>query len=204
MSEMSEEGPKEVAAELHELVTGMVRLLVLDRQGMSLTTTAVLDRLEREGPIRLTVLAAAEGVTQPSMTALVQRLEAQDLASRVADPEDGRVRLVTVTDAGRERLAQRRRAGDARVADLLATLPEQDVRALAETMHTVMPIVRRMLGTAPRLGAKGDGSASRPSGPHPSASRSAGGTCPAAPTREPGPALPPYRMDRVSGEGGEV
>ncbi|WP_329203594.1 MarR family winged helix-turn-helix transcriptional regulator [Streptomyces sp. NBC_01435] len=160
MNDMSEEGPAEVAAALHELVTGMVRLLVLDRQGMSLTTAAVLDRLEREGPIRLTGLAAAEGVTQPSMTALVQRLEAQDLASRVADPEDGRVRLVTVTDAGRERLAQRRRAGDARVADLLATLPEQDVRALAETMHTVMPIVRRMLGTAPRLEAMGDGSAS--------------------------------------------
>ncbi|MEU9463768.1 MarR family winged helix-turn-helix transcriptional regulator [Streptomyces sp. NPDC058322] len=160
MDEVSEEGPTKVAAALHELVTGMVRLLVLDRQGMSLTTAAVLDRLKREGPIRLTGLAAAEGVTQPSMTALVQRLEAQDLASRVADPEDGRVRLVTVTDAGRERLAQRRRAGDARVAGLLATLPEQDVRALAEAMHTVMPIVRRMLGTAPRLAAKGGGSAS--------------------------------------------
>ncbi|MFJ2271606.1 MarR family winged helix-turn-helix transcriptional regulator [Streptomyces sp. NPDC087849] len=160
MDETLEEGPRRVAAALHELVTGMVRLLLLNRQGMSLTTAAVLDRLERESPIRLTVLAAAEGVTQPSMTVLVQRLEAQGVASRVADPEDGRVRLVAITDAGRELLAQRRRAGDARVAGLLAALPEQDVQALGEAMRTVMPIVRRMLGTAPRLGAKTGGPAS--------------------------------------------
>ncbi|MFF2958993.1 MarR family winged helix-turn-helix transcriptional regulator [Streptomyces sp. NPDC057963] len=160
MDETLEEGPTKVAAALHELVTGMVRLLLLNRQGMSLTTAAVLDRLERESPIRLTVLAAAEGVTQPSMTVLVQRLEAQGVASRVADPGDGRVRLVAITDTGRELLAQRRRAGDAQVAGLLAALPEQDVQALGEAMRTVTPIVRRMLGTAPRLGAKAGGPAS--------------------------------------------
>ncbi|MDH6129486.1 MarR family winged helix-turn-helix transcriptional regulator [Kitasatospora sp. GP82] len=150
MDETPEEGPQEVAAALDELVTGMATDFLSDWRGMSLTTAATLARLEREGPIRLTVLAAAEGVTQPSMTVLVQRLEAQGLASRVGDPQDGRVRLVAITDAGRELLAERRRARDTRVAGLLAALPEQDVRALSEAMHTALPIVRRMLRETPR------------------------------------------------------
>ncbi|MEU9207142.1 MarR family winged helix-turn-helix transcriptional regulator [Streptomyces sp. NPDC048415] len=160
MDETPEEGPQEVAAALHELVTGMVWHLLSSWQGMSLTTAATLGRLEREGPIRMTALAAAEGIAQPSMTVLVQRLEAQGLASRVSDPEDGRVRLVALTDAGRELLAERRRAGDARMAGLLAALPEQDVRALDEAMHTALPIVRRMLQEAPRPHTTDGGSAS--------------------------------------------
>ncbi|MEV7852662.1 MarR family winged helix-turn-helix transcriptional regulator [Streptomyces sp. NPDC088183] len=160
MDETSEEGPQEVAAALHELVTGMVWQLSSSWQGMSLTTAATLSRLEREGPIRLTVLAAAEGLAQPSMTVLVQRLEAQGLASRVADPQDGRVRLVGITEAGRELLAERRRAGDARVAGLLAALPEQDVRALSEAMHTALPVVRRALREAPQLRTTRGGTAS--------------------------------------------
>ncbi|MFD5189237.1 MarR family winged helix-turn-helix transcriptional regulator [Streptomyces sp. NPDC058357] len=160
MDETSEEGPQKVAAALHELVTGMVWQLSSSWQGMSLTTAATLGRLEREGPIRLTVLAAAEGLAQPSMTVLVQRLEAQGLASRVADPQDGRVRLVGITDAGRALLAERRRAGDARVAGLLAALPEQDVKALSEAMHTALPIVRRALREAPQLRTTRGGTAS--------------------------------------------
>ncbi|WP_405883776.1 MarR family transcriptional regulator [Streptomyces sp. NBC_01136] len=117
---------------------------------MSLTTAAALSRLEQEGPIRLTALAAAEGIAQPSMTALVHRLEDQGLATRVGHPEDGRVRLVAITGAGRELMAERRRAQGARVADMLAALPEQDVRALGEAMRTALPIVRRMIQAAPQ------------------------------------------------------
>jgi DNA-binding MarR family transcriptional regulator len=150
MGETPEEGHQEVAAALNELATGMVRHLLSERQSMSLTTAAALSRLEQEGPIRLTALAAAEGIAQPSMTALVQRLEDQGLATRVGHPEDGRVRLVAITGAGRELMAERRRAQGARVADMLAALPEQDVRALGEAMRTALPIVRRMLQAAPQ------------------------------------------------------
>ncbi|MFD4976806.1 MarR family winged helix-turn-helix transcriptional regulator [Streptomyces sp. NPDC058424] len=82
----------------------------------------------------------------------MQRLETQGLASRVGHPGDGRVRLVALTDAGRELLAERRRAQSARMVDLLAALPEQDVRALGGAMRTALPIVRRMLGETPWAG----------------------------------------------------
>jgi DNA-binding MarR family transcriptional regulator len=160
MDETPEEGLPEVAAELNELATRLVRHLLADRQGMSLTTAAALGRLDQEGPIRLTALAAAEGIAQPSMTALVQRLERQGLASRSADPKDGRVSLVAITDAGHELLAERHRAQRARVAGLLAELPEQDVHALSEAMDTALPIVRRMLreATSPRTTRGGEAS----------------------------------------------
>ncbi|MFJ1601821.1 MarR family winged helix-turn-helix transcriptional regulator [Streptomyces sp. NPDC088253] len=159
MDETPEDGPREVAAALNELTTGVARYLLSDRQGMSLTTAAALNRLEREGPIRLTALAAAEGIAQPSMTVLVQRLEAQGLATRVGHPKDGRVRVVAITDAGRELMAQRRRAQTARVADLLAALPEQDVQALQEAMRTALPIVQRMVQATPQPKVPGGGSA---------------------------------------------
>ncbi|MFJ9818547.1 MarR family winged helix-turn-helix transcriptional regulator [Streptomyces sp. NPDC101151] len=160
MDEEREESPKEVAAALHELVSGMAWYLMSNWQGMSLTTAATLARLEREGPIRLTALAALEGLAQPSMTVLVDRLEAQGLASRVGDPEDGRVRLVAITDAGRELLAERRRAGDAWVADLLGVLHEQELQALGAATRTALPIVRRMLRATPGSRATGGGPAS--------------------------------------------
>ncbi|PZH20986.1 MarR family transcriptional regulator [Streptomyces sp. NTH33] len=112
---------------------------------MSFTAASTLARLEREGPARLTALAAAEGVTQPSMTQLVQRLERQGLVARVGDPGDGRVTLVAVTDAGRDVLTERRRARDARLAELLAGLPVEQQRELGAAMRTALPLVRRVL-----------------------------------------------------------
>ena len=70
---------------------------------ISLTAASTLRRLEREGPRRLTELAAAEGVTQPAMTQLVTRLEKEGLAARGSDPADGRVVVVSITEAGRAR-----------------------------------------------------------------------------------------------------
>ncbi|MFH8336635.1 MarR family winged helix-turn-helix transcriptional regulator [Streptomyces sp. AM6-12] len=122
----------------------MIRV-VTDHRDLSFTAASTLARLEREGPVRLTLLAAAEGVAQPSMSQLVQRLERQDLVMRVGDAVDGRVTLIAVTDAGRQVLAARRRSRDARLADLMAKLPDDDRHALAEAMRVVAPLVQRML-----------------------------------------------------------
>jgi DNA-binding MarR family transcriptional regulator len=93
------------------------------------------------------------------MAVPAQRLEARCLARRVGHPKDGRVRLVATTDAGRELVAERRRAQCARVSDLLATLPEQGVQALLEAMRTPVPTVQRMVQAAPQPGVSGGGSA---------------------------------------------
>ncbi|SEE19360.1 MULTISPECIES: MarR family winged helix-turn-helix transcriptional regulator [Streptomyces] len=135
---------QQTAQLLAETAAAVIRV-VTDHRDLSLTAASTLARLEREGPLRLTLLAAAEGVAQPSMTQLVQRLERQGLIMRVGDAVDGRVTLIGISDAGRDVLAARRRSRDARLADLMAALPDDDQRALTEAMQVVAPLVQRML-----------------------------------------------------------
>jgi DNA-binding MarR family transcriptional regulator len=90
----------------------------------------LLNRVDREGPTRLTALAAAEGISQPAMTQLIQRLERHGLVERLSDPDDRRATLLTVTEVGRALLAQRTGKRRKRLSDLMATVPSEDVFAL--------------------------------------------------------------------------
>src|ERR1700733_13790055 len=106
---------------------GMERLGRLFRplntaDGLSLTAAATLATLERSGPSRLTSLAVREGVTQPAMTQLIGRLQESGLVDRTADPTDGRVVQVRVTDEGRATLARRRAVRAERLTEILARL----------------------------------------------------------------------------------
>lgn len=137
-------------AEGLEHVTGLVTRHLADRDGPGFTAASVLARLDGRPPVRLTALAAAEGVSQPSMTQLVQRLERQGLVARVADAGDRRASLVGITDAGSALFAERRQARRDQLATLLATLPPEDEATLALAMRVAVPIVRRLLDSAAR------------------------------------------------------
>jgi DNA-binding MarR family transcriptional regulator len=115
---------------------------------LSLTASMTLDTLSREGPIRLTALAAAAGISQPSMTELVQRLERQGLLTRVNDPEDGRAALVGVTDGGRVLLDERRRYRRDRLAELLTEMSPQEEAALTLAMQVALPSIRQLIQNA--------------------------------------------------------
>jgi DNA-binding MarR family transcriptional regulator len=141
------------AADLLELVTLVVRDAAGEREQLSLTAVAALGSLERSGAQRITVLAAAEGVSQPSMTQLVHRLEQRGLVRRTADPGDGRVALVSLTTAGARALADRRRRNAERIAGLLADLPDADAGALAGALAAVLPPLRDRLAGGARAPA---------------------------------------------------
>jgi DNA-binding MarR family transcriptional regulator len=129
-----------------EVAAGLERLVALIRwlspPGLSLTAAATLATLERSGPCRLTVLAAAEGVTQPAMTQLIGRLADAGLAERCADPDDGRAVHVQITETGRELVASRRAARAERLSGLLATLTEADQQALAAALPAITALAR--------------------------------------------------------------
>jgi DNA-binding MarR family transcriptional regulator len=122
---------------LGSLISGLNRI-TLDSLSISRTRLAVLVSLHRGGPSRITDLARAEHITQPSMTVLVSRLEHEGWVERRTEPTDGRVVNVAITregiavleqamaarnDALRERLAQ---LAPAEHAALLAALPALD------------------------------------------------------------------------------
>src|SRR5437763_6782942 len=68
---------------------------------VSRTEVGVLRGL-RQGPRRITELAAEERVTQPAITLLVNRLAERGWVERTTDPKDRRAVLVTLTLAGEE------------------------------------------------------------------------------------------------------
>ena len=77
-----------------------VRLLLRrSRRRVSRAEAGVLSAA-RGGPRRITELAEIEGVAQPTMTLLVKRLEERGWVTRERDPDDGRVVLVSLTEAG--------------------------------------------------------------------------------------------------------
>src|SRR4029077_13330036 len=136
---------REIAVEgLEQAAILMVRHLAV-RTGLGLTANLTLGTLDREGPARVTALAAAASIGQPAMTELVQRLERQGLVTRVHDPGDGRAALVTITDAGRARLDDQRRDRRDRLAELFRALPADEEVTLTLAMHVALPIIRRLI-----------------------------------------------------------
>jgi DNA-binding MarR family transcriptional regulator len=64
------------------------------------------------------------------MTQLVTRLEKDGLAERGSDPTDGRVVVVSITEAGRTSVARRRAANAAALSARLRELPAADRTAI--------------------------------------------------------------------------
>jgi DNA-binding MarR family transcriptional regulator len=133
-----------------EQVLGLFRSLV-QPSALSMTAGATLASLERNGPSRLTALATREGVTQPAMTQLVSRLQDAGLVSREADPADGRVVQVSITDAGKAMLARRRAKRAEGLAGVLGKLSAEHRAALAEALPALdaLAAVRRDHEPAP-------------------------------------------------------
>jgi DNA-binding MarR family transcriptional regulator len=122
--------PDALVTDLEDLVLRL-SALTARREGLSRTAAATLSRLANSGPTRLTELAAAEEVSQPSMSGLAARLVDQGLVHRGSDPQDARVVLLALTPAGRDVVDQRREARTQRLADALSGLTEDDVTRIA-------------------------------------------------------------------------
>jgi DNA-binding MarR family transcriptional regulator len=134
---------RRLAERLDDVVIGL-RRLTLDRRGLSLTAAATLTTLRRSGPCRLTDLALAEGVSQPSMTALVGRLADSGLVQRRTDPIDRRAVRIALTPAGADLLDRRRQDRADRLAGPLDGLTDDDVRAVT----AAVPALARLAGVS--------------------------------------------------------
>jgi DNA-binding MarR family transcriptional regulator len=110
---------------------------------LSRTATSVLAALRDGGPQRVTTLAGAEGVAQPTMTTLIARLERRGLVARGSDPDDARAVRVAITDQGRERLEARRATRVADLADRLGALDAEERAALEAALPALDKLTER-------------------------------------------------------------
>jgi len=125
--------PNISAADLEALVVQLTSVTTR-REGLSRTAAATLSRLATAGPARLTDLAAAEEVSQPSMSSMIARLVDQGLVLREADPDDARAVRLSLTPDGQSLVAERRSARTRRLNTALAQLPPGDVAVIADAV----------------------------------------------------------------------
>ena len=133
---------RELAAALGPRVARLVRLLIIEAGSVSRTQLSVLASL-RDGPHRVTALAELERVAQPSMTALVSRLEDAGWVTREPDPTDGRVVNVAITPAGLETLDRHTTARAEALAARLAALAPEERAALAAALPALDSLIDR-------------------------------------------------------------
>jgi DNA-binding MarR family transcriptional regulator len=138
----------ECIGELLDQAMDLTARFLSDRVELSASAAFVLNRVCRDGPIRLTVLAAKEGISQPAMTQLVQRLERHGLVARLADPEDGRAALIGITDPGQALLDARKRVRRERLTLLLDTLTPEETTTLWLSARVAYPVLRRLAANA--------------------------------------------------------
>ena len=153
-------GSADDVAEMIALGTDLMFRHLVDRDALSASAALVLNRISREGPMRLTALAEAEGASQSGMTQLVQRMERQGLLERWSDPDDGRASLVLLGEAGRQFWAARNDVLRQRVAALLAGVSQDDQVALwlaSQVVVRVLGEMREIAGLNARVGADNGG-----------------------------------------------
>ena len=90
------------------------------------------------------VLAEVEGVAAPSMTRIINALEADGLVRRDADPVDGRAQVVGVTAEGAALLTSGQEVKLAALRRRLAALPPED----RERLEAALPALE-LMGGAP-------------------------------------------------------
>ncbi len=104
---------------------------------LSPSQTAVLLRLEKDGPATTSGLARAEGMKPQSMGTVVAMLESAGLVQGAPDPADGRQTVLSLTDACKKRIGEGRAARQDwlfRTIQARLTPTEQDQLAAAITL----------------------------------------------------------------------
>ncbi len=102
--------------------------------GLSPSQVSAMASLDCHGPVPIGRLSRLEGVTAPTMTRIVDRLEQQGLLARRLDPADGRSAVVGMTAEGTSALARLRHERTAFLAERLAGLGQAEIAALVAAL----------------------------------------------------------------------
>jgi DNA-binding MarR family transcriptional regulator len=135
-----------IADRLHSLAIHLLRrVAVADRRsgvtGPRLSVLSVL--VLGGGPRTLGALAEAERVRPPTMTRLIQTMEAEGLVARAASRDDARATIIRATAAG-ERVLRRARARRlAALRGLLAGLEAGQLAHVERAVRILEPVVGR-------------------------------------------------------------
>jgi DNA-binding MarR family transcriptional regulator len=135
------------AARLRQAIARLSRRLRRHQQaGLTPTQLAALYTVEQSGPLRLSDLAAAEGIAPSTLTRLVAALEERGYVKRCAVAGDARASELAITAAGREVMEHLRQESTTALAQSLALLSPEQRDALA----SALPALEQLAEGLPR------------------------------------------------------
>lgn len=136
-----------LAARIHASSLHLLRRLAQDDRalGLSAPRLSALSVLVFGGPRTIGSLAAAEGVTPPTMTRLVAGMVAEGLVERLPDESDRRVVRVSASGSGRSLLLSGR---DRRAATLTAMIGPRTAKE-RRRLAAAAEIIEGMLADPP-------------------------------------------------------
>jgi DNA-binding MarR family transcriptional regulator len=102
--------------------------------GLTPTRISLLHTIHRLGPLRLSELAAEEGINPTMLSRIVADLAAGGLIDRIAHPEDKRAALVATTSKGRKLIERMRSERTDVLSVALAKLADPERQALEHAL----------------------------------------------------------------------
>jgi len=132
-----EEALTRLAVAWRDVLAAERRLRARDRQRpdeLSMAHFRALHALAEEEPLPAGRIAAEADLTPASVTQMLDGLEARGLVVRSRSGEDRRVVMVSLTDAGRQRLESKRREFRARWREVMGHLSDEELAAGALVM----------------------------------------------------------------------
>ena len=134
---------RDVAAALRVSIGLLLRRMRQVRVEGELTVpeTSALARLDRNGPATSSALAKLEQISPQSMGARLGALEARGLVERCPDPSGGRRAVMSLREAGRQVLQDKRNARTQQLAQALsAGFTSSELRQL----EAAAPLLERL------------------------------------------------------------
>jgi DNA-binding MarR family transcriptional regulator len=137
-----QQSPAVAVADLTNAIGLLLRRMrtVAASDELSFTETAVLARLEMDGPMTIADLARAESVKPQSMGTTIAALEAEGLVGRKPHPTDGRQMNTFLTSKGIFVRHNRMNAKHAWLMQAVGQLSEKD----QETLFKACEIIKRL------------------------------------------------------------
>ncbi|WP_176045688.1 MarR family transcriptional regulator [Burkholderia sp. BCC1644] len=131
-----------VAADLTLAVGQLIRRLrsEIESEGLGMSQTSALARLEQQGPMTTADLARAEAMKPQSMKTILASLEEEGLVEREPHPTDGRQILFQLTAVGLDARRKRHIAKHQWLGAAIERLDPEEIRTLA----AAIPLIRRI------------------------------------------------------------
>lgn len=143
MSELRQERDK-LAQSLMDLFKGMMTfsesegLNQLAEEDLTFTQVRTLLLASSGEPLGISQIADSLGLSITAASRGVDSLVRQGLLTRRTSDEDRRVKLVTITDKGRELLGAHREAHERALALFVGTLPPEHIGALIDALQPII------------------------------------------------------------------